>query len=311
MLMRRAGRLAILSAAVTGSIATARGVTGAQEPLDVARQITHSQNYDPSFSPDGKRMVFISLVAGREQLFTADLDGARSIQLTRDDADHEDPAWSPTGQKIAFVYKTNGREIIEVMNSDGSNIRDLTLPEIRAIHPNWSPDGASLAYCTDDDLHPPRKNAAEIYTINLATRRVVKLISGGVNTYPAWSPDGRKMAFRRMLGETNSEVFLADADGSNQRNITNHPAFDGWPSWSPDGKSIAFASNRNASTNYQIFVMKPDGSDVQLVANTEGRATAPQWTRDGKTIFFPLCRRIDAGFSCEILAASVEKPASR
>ena len=83
----------------------------------------------------------------------------------------------------------------------------------------------------------------------------------------------------------NSEVFVARADGTEQKNVTNHPAFDGWPAWSPDGKRIAFASNRNSS--YQIFVMNVDGSEVHLVANTEGRATAPRWTPDGKSLYFP------------------------
>ena len=140
--------------------------------------------------------------------------------------------------------------------------------------------------------------------IGVRDRRTTRLISGGVNTYPAWSPDGKRIAFRRMLGEMNSEVFVANSDGSEQRNLTNHPAFDGWPAWSPDGTRIAFASNRNA--NYQIFTMKADGGDVRLVANTEGRATAPQWGRDGKTIYFSVCRKVDFGGDCNIFAAPLE-----
>ena len=92
------------------------------------------------------------------------------------------------------------------------------------------------------------------------------------------------VAFRRMIGEMNSEVFVANADGSNPRNLTNHPSFEGWPAWSPDSRQIAFAGNRNSS--YQIFVMKADGSDVRLVANTEGRATAPKWSPDGQALVF-------------------------
>ncbi len=104
--------------------------------------------------------------------------------------------------------------------------------------------------------------------------------------------------------EVNSEVFVANADGTDAHNITNHRAFDGWPAWSPDGTRIAFASNRNSS--YQVFLMKPDGSDVRLLANTEGRGTAPQWGRDGLHIYFPICRNVDFGFDCHVFVARTQ-----
>ena len=107
-----------------------------------------------------------------------------------------------------------------------------------------------------------------------------------------------------MVGESNSEVFVADSDGTNSHNITNHPAFDGWPAWSPEGSKIAFASNRNSS--YQIFIMNSDGSDVQLVANTEGRGTAPKWGRDGTRIYFSICKNVDFGFDCQIFVARTQ-----
>jgi TolB protein len=279
-------------------------VSGQRAAVSQAYQLTHTAQYDPSLSPDGKRMVHIAVVEGREQLFIMNVDGTGSVQLTRDDANHEDPAWSPDGKSIAFVYVKDGLEIISLMNVDGSGVQHLTPRTVKAIHPNWSPDGSKLAYCTDDDLAPPRKNDSDIQVIWMATRRITTLITGGVNTYPSWSPDGKRIAFRRMLGEMNSEVFVADADGTHARNLTNHPAFDGWPAWSPDGTRIAFASNRNSS--YQIFTMSADGSDVRLLANTEGRATAPMWGRDGARIYFPICKNVDFGYDCEIFAARTE-----
>jgi TolB protein len=142
--------------------------------------------------------------------------------------------------------------------------------------------------------------------VDVGTRGVRKIISGGVNTYPSYSPDGRRIVFRKMIGEGNSEVFVAEADGSHEINLTRHPAFDGWPAWSPDGRRIAFASNREG--NYQIYIMNADGSDVRLLVRSEARGTAPKWTPDARRIFFPICRSVDGVGHCEIFAANVPEP---
>jgi len=275
-----------------------------RRPVGIAYELTYSQNYDPSLSPDGARMVYISVIDGREQLVIASVDGTHATQITRDSIDHEDPAWSPDGRRIAFTYVAHGEERIAVMNVDGTGVELLTPATMRTIHPSWTPDGTRLLFCTDDDLRPPAKNASDLYSLDMRTKTLTRFMTGGVNTFPVMSPDGKRIAFRRMLGEMNSEVFVANADGSDARNLTNHPAFDGWPSWSPDGTRIAFASNRNAA--YQIWVMNADGSAPRLVANTEGRATSPQWSRDGKKIYFPNCVHVDFGLSCQIYAVSVE-----
>jgi TolB protein len=271
-------------------------------PISIPVQITHAQNFDAFPSPDGKRLVFISMLSGKEQLFTMNVDGSNAIQLTRDDADHEDPSWSPDGSKIAFVLIANNRHSIAVIQADGTNIQVLTPPEQNTIHPNWSPDSTRVIYCTNDDLEPPKKSTADIYAVDLATKKITRLITGGINTYGSWSPDMRQIAFRKIIDCENSEVFLANSDGSNSRNLTNNQFFDGWPAWSPDGKRIAFASNRR-SHGYQIFVMDADGSNVRLVSNTEGRATAPHWSPDGKSIYFTNCVEKDYGTDCEILVA--------
>jgi TolB protein len=264
-----------------------------------AMPVTYSANYDPTLSPDGKQMIFIKLLEGHEQLFIADADGRNEKQITRDSSDKEDPAWSPDGRQLAYIV-TGAKNAMHVMAIDGSGDRVISPPGQSPIHPEWMPDSRSILYCTDDDLHPPQKNAAEIYRVDVATGRVATVISGGVNTYPVPSPDGTRIAFRKML-DTNSEVFVANIDGSGIRNLTNNPTFEGWPAWSPDGRRIAFAGNRYGV--YQVFVMNADGSDVKLVANTEGRATAPKWSRDGQTIYFTNCWRTGRSGACEIMIA--------
>src|SRR3989440_1703146 len=101
----------------------------ADKAISIPVQITHAQNFDPFPSPDGKKLVFISMLSGKEQLFTMDVDGSNILQLTRDDADHEDPAWSSDGTRIAFVFITKDGRSIAVMRTDGSNIEVLTPPE--------------------------------------------------------------------------------------------------------------------------------------------------------------------------------------
>ena len=150
------GTWVVLSCAMWTSAQTPKGAIG------IAYQFSHSVNDSPSFSPDGEEMVFISVVAGKEQLFRMRLDGSQVRELTHDDADHEDPAWSPDGKHIAFVLMRNGLERIYLMNVDGTGVEPLTPAEVKTIHPNWNPDSKSIAYCTDDDLKPPKKNPAAI-----------------------------------------------------------------------------------------------------------------------------------------------------
>jgi TolB protein len=295
-------------AALLGLLGLGAGPAVQARPISFPHQLTYSQNMDTSLAPDGKRLVYISVIEGHEQFFVMNADGTNSRQLTRDAADHEDPAWSPDGRKIAFSLVIGDHKQIVVMNPNGTDQRAVTPASQSAIHPGWSPDSRQIIYCTDDDLRPPVKNESVIYSIDVASGKVTPVISGGVNTAPVISPDGRKIAFRRMV-DTNSELFIANRDGSGAHNITNHPAFDAWPSWSPDGSWLAFASNRNSS--YQIFVMRPDGSDVRLVANTNGRATSPRWSPSQTEIYFTNCDNKDLSVDCEIFVAPVDLTRSR
>jgi TolB protein len=272
-------------------------------PVSRARQVTSSFTVDLVPSPKNDQAVVIRIIEGREQLFLMDMAGGKERQLTRDDADHEDPSWSPDGRSVAFVLIKEGRKGLALIDAASGQTEVLGPAGQSPIHPSFSPDGKALLYCTDDDLAPPAKNESEIYAMDLATRKVRTVISGGVNTYPVMSPDGRKIAWRKIVGDMNSEVFVADADGRNPVNITSHHAWEGWPAWSPDGKTIAFAGNRNAA--WQIFLVDPDGKNLRLLAATEGRGTSPKWTADGKTIFFTICRDSQERRGCDIYLAEV------
>jgi Tol biopolymer transport system component len=98
---------------------------------------------------------------------------------------------------------------------------------------------------------------------------------------PVWSPDGRRIAFARWRGG-NDDLYVMNADGSGQRNLTRNPALDGGPVWSPDGRRIAFARLPGGSHELpaDLYVMNSDGSGQRrLVRRGFGSSWSPDWRR--------------------------------
>jgi TolB protein len=98
---------------------------------------------------------------------------------------------------------------------------------------------------------------------------------GGFDDSPAWSPDGKKIAWA-ATENGQSDIYVMNADGSGQVNLTNTPkAYDISPRWSPDGSMIAFVSNRDG--NLEIYVMNADGSGQVNLTNNPAEDTNPLW----------------------------------
>jgi len=109
----------------------------------------------------------------------------------------------------------------------------------------------------------------------------------------------------------NTDIYIMNADGNDQRRLTDDPAYDAWPSWSPDGSQIAFVSTRNG--NPDIFIMDADGSNLRQLTDHPANDIWPAWSLDGTRIAFPSRQRASTWspyFSRKRIAASV-LPAAR
>jgi Tol biopolymer transport system component len=126
----------------------------------------------------------------------------------------------------------------------------------------------------------------EVYTIGADGSGDTRLTTSRWQDHtPAWSPDGRKIAWESDAPSTYiGEIFVMNADGSDQVNISNTPSFeDREPAWSPDGSRIAFISYRNGA-GYEVFVMDADGSDLVQLTNNNLEDRRPTWSPDGSRI---------------------------
>jgi TolB protein len=294
-----------LVAALLSTVSAPR-LDGEDFPLKSVKPFTYVVDYEPFWSPDSKQIVLISSRHGGMKVHVIDASsvnhGSDMRQLTNGDAEDDAPAWSPDGKKIAFVSIRDGVSQIFVVNADGTDARQLTKGNAENIHPTWSPDSAKILFNTThfsgataaDGRDVPSDNKVigeqidkkmELATIRPDGTDLKRVTTGGGFTYASYSPDGMSILHRRVEGAL-SQIFIMNADGSSDHNVSGEGNVDGWPAWSSDGKRIVFS--RRVKDAFQLFVMNRDGTGVRQVTDAPGEFVNPRWSPDGTRI---LCSR--------------------
>ena len=179
-----------------------------------------SVNQSPSFTPDGKRIVYASS-AGTERccrIFIANLDGTGYRPISSSSFIEVEPKVNPkTGNDIVFTSGRSGPQQIYRMNMDGADVERLTPGNGEASNPSWNPDGQHIAFAWTQGY---ATGAFNIFTMDVVSKAYVQLTHGeGRNENPTWAPSGAHIVFASTRSG-RSQIYTMTADGKNVRPLT-------------------------------------------------------------------------------------------
>jgi TolB protein len=227
-------------------------------------------DFDPTWSPDGKRIAFRHETNGDSsaEIYVIDVDGSHVRNLTRRPGQDHAPAWSPDGRRIAFASVRRGfLPSIWVMNVDGTHQRRVSKRD--GEYPSWAPGGRKIAF-ERNTLGP---SGWDIWVVNTdGTGERPLLHSRADEKGAAWSPNGRWIAFGSgHEGVTVDRLWVARSDGSDRRRLDIGPAER--PAWSPDGKRLVFTAG-------VLRTVRVNGHEIRTLAvDAVGEPALADWSR--------------------------------
>jgi TolB protein len=216
-----------------------------------------------------------------KQVFIANFDGSEPQQITFSNTVHMSPSWSPDGTKLTFTSFQDGKAEIYLYNVATRKVLRMTRSVGNNSGSNWSPDAKTIAF-----------SGAEEGRTSIFTMRAIdgggraKLIGeSGLEVEPAYSPDGRLLAFASgRFG--NPHIFVRDLVSGKDTRITTAGWYNSSPQWRPDGLKLAFAGYDREIDRYDIFIVNPDGSRMERLTLDQGDNEKPTWSPDGRYLIF-------------------------
>jgi serine/threonine protein kinase/Tol biopolymer transport system component len=214
------------------------------------------------------QIVFASSRSVVPQLYLVNADGTDLTQLTNMDNGACQPSWSPDGTQLVFISPCLGRgEFFEniynesslyVINADGTGLKQLTPAPGSDFEPAWSPDGKTIAFTS------VRGGFRQIYTLDVETQAVTLLTNTTdsiESSQPYWSPDGTKIVYMaKRVGAYQIWAMNADGQEAVQLVRSGQDLWDYSPAWSPDGRTIFFSQRRLGA--FRPWLMRVDYGDL-------------------------------------------------
>jgi tricorn protease len=208
-----------------------------EESLTEVRNF-NSETDDYDLAPNSRRIVFT--VHG--EVFTAPVEEGDLRQITDSPARDRNVTYSPDGKWIAYVSDRSGREEIYVSAVDGAG-EPQKLTELDALKAgySWSPDSTQIAYTSSD---------GKLRVVNLTSKETKEITSSryGNVSQPAWSPDGKWLAYSKADASRVTDIYLVPSAGGEEKKVTFESFSEGSPRFSSDGRKLFFT--RNDSTSF-------------------------------------------------------------
>lgn len=190
---------------------------------------------EPDFSPDGRRIVFVSYTEDNFHLWLVNTDGTGLRRLTSGSADHREPRFSPDGTRIACAVETGGRYAVHVLPADGGESEVWTEGTAQEAQPVWTPDGSAIAFTSGTGSAP-----RAVEQVDASGRRTtLATVSEGFLAGPSFSPDGRRLAYVHLTSGGTALVVDGETVSAAGEDVFPFPA-----RWISDDELLYTADGR-------------------------------------------------------------------